>query len=374
MYRHHRTVANITERSLRRCHYRIVFIAPLQTVVHYVVNKRPLTELCAPLAIRVLIANSCTRWREIFKDLPRMEGRIFLKISSPLSWTNTYQMNLISAGFISLYSTFNPIPESRPWKSDRQSAPTSDVRQSTFNNHHLATDTLTTRYQQQSLADSSTRQSTVNHHHSTTDTPDNQEPCNNNYRQTAASDNQQSTDYCWLLTINNQQPTPENGHTWQPGTNNNYRQTTASDNQQSTTITRQPTRLTTRNQQQLPTDNSTWQTTAPDNQQSADYCWLSTNKYSSTDRYTRDNQNQHLTTNRQKSTGWKYSKTRLEAIPQSSLGQQIDLQLPVYRLWFSLTLSYYMFSSIMRQTETWQRRDRFYLTKSNTDDWQGQSI
>ena len=72
-----------------------------------------------------------------------------------------------------------------------------------------------------------------------------------------------------------------------------------------TTIIRQPTRLTTRNQQQLPTDSSTRQstvnnhhpttdtpdnqesTTITDNQQSADYCWLSTNKYGYTDRYTR---------------------------------------------------------------------------------------
>ncbi len=34
----------------------------------YVVNKRPLTELCAPLASRILIANSCTRWPGIFKE------------------------------------------------------------------------------------------------------------------------------------------------------------------------------------------------------------------------------------------------------------------------------------------------------------------
>ncbi len=31
-----------------------------------VVNKRPLAELCAPLAVRIIISNSCTRWREIF--------------------------------------------------------------------------------------------------------------------------------------------------------------------------------------------------------------------------------------------------------------------------------------------------------------------
>jgi hypothetical protein len=32
----------------------------------YVVDKRPLSELCVLLAIRILIANSCTRLRGIF--------------------------------------------------------------------------------------------------------------------------------------------------------------------------------------------------------------------------------------------------------------------------------------------------------------------
>jgi hypothetical protein len=35
----------------------------------YVVNKRPLTELCAPLAICSQKANSCTRWRFSFHGL-----------------------------------------------------------------------------------------------------------------------------------------------------------------------------------------------------------------------------------------------------------------------------------------------------------------
>jgi hypothetical protein len=37
----------------------------------YEVNKRPQTELCAPLAIRIRIAKSCTRWRGLSQD----EGR-----------------------------------------------------------------------------------------------------------------------------------------------------------------------------------------------------------------------------------------------------------------------------------------------------------
>ncbi len=50
------------------------------------------------------------------------DGRIFLKFSVPLSLVNTYKMNLISAGSISLDSTFNsesPIKrkkENRFWK------------------------------------------------------------------------------------------------------------------------------------------------------------------------------------------------------------------------------------------------------------------
>ncbi len=45
---------------------------------------------------------------ETIKGSHRMgEGWIFLKTFEPLSLMMTYQMSLISAGFISLYSTFN---------------------------------------------------------------------------------------------------------------------------------------------------------------------------------------------------------------------------------------------------------------------------
>ncbi len=157
----------------------------------------------------------------------RGDSRIFLK--APQVRTSLLNINLISAVFISLDSTFNRA--TTPWKSEQQSAPT------IYNNNRQRT-RLTTRNQQQLPTDNSIRQST---------------------------------------TITRQLP-----HAWQPGTNNNYRQTAATDSQQS-----------------------------------ADYCRLSTNNYGNTDRYTRDNQNQHLTTNRQKSTGWKYSKTRLEATTSS---------------------------------------------------------
>jgi hypothetical protein len=64
--------------------------------------------LTAQLAIRCLIANYCTRWRCNFRGLSQDEGRrIFLKASAPLSLMTTYQMSLISAGSISLDSTFN---------------------------------------------------------------------------------------------------------------------------------------------------------------------------------------------------------------------------------------------------------------------------
>jgi hypothetical protein len=61
----------------------------------------------AALTIRILIANSCTRWRGIFKgSIMTGDGRIFLKIFPPLSLINNHQMNLTSARSISLDSTF----------------------------------------------------------------------------------------------------------------------------------------------------------------------------------------------------------------------------------------------------------------------------
>jgi hypothetical protein len=85
-----------------------MFIAPLETnskfvhsdvanscmyIVH-VVNKRPLTELCAPLAICFQIANSCSKWRCNFKGLSQHGGRAdFSKNPAPHSLMTTYRMN-----------------------------------------------------------------------------------------------------------------------------------------------------------------------------------------------------------------------------------------------------------------------------------------
>ncbi len=63
------------------------------------------------LGICFRIAKSCTRWRGIFKGSHRIgNGRIFLKkTSAPLSSIKAFQMNLISAGSISLDSTFKAL-------------------------------------------------------------------------------------------------------------------------------------------------------------------------------------------------------------------------------------------------------------------------
>ncbi len=59
------------------------------------------------LGIRILISSSYMRWREICKGSHWLgDGRIFLKISAPLSFINTYQRNLISIGSNSLDTTF----------------------------------------------------------------------------------------------------------------------------------------------------------------------------------------------------------------------------------------------------------------------------
>ncbi len=98
IFRHHRAVANIAERSLCRCQYCGEFIVPLPTehnnilglkcslrqiqicLSHscqqlYAVNKRQLKEMCALLAICFQIANSRTRWRCNFKGLSQHGGR-----------------------------------------------------------------------------------------------------------------------------------------------------------------------------------------------------------------------------------------------------------------------------------------------------------
>ncbi len=60
------------------------------------------------VAIWLQIANSCTRWRCNWLS-QHGDGQIFIKIFSPHSLTTTYRMNLISAGSISLGSTFKLI-------------------------------------------------------------------------------------------------------------------------------------------------------------------------------------------------------------------------------------------------------------------------
>jgi hypothetical protein len=93
------------------------FSAPLAIDSHFVhsavansclyVNKRSLTEMCATLAFCFQIANSCTRWACNVKGLLQHGGRAdFFKISALHSLMTTYRMNLISAGSISLGSTF----------------------------------------------------------------------------------------------------------------------------------------------------------------------------------------------------------------------------------------------------------------------------
>jgi hypothetical protein len=59
------------------------------------------------LGIRILIANSCKRWRESLKSSHRMEDRlIFLKISAPHSFIPIYGMNLLLDRSILLDSNF----------------------------------------------------------------------------------------------------------------------------------------------------------------------------------------------------------------------------------------------------------------------------
>ena len=71
------------------------------------VDKRSLTDLCAPLGIGFRIPNCRTRYRCNFKGRSQLGGRAELKkISVPHSLMTTYRMNLISAGAISLDNTF----------------------------------------------------------------------------------------------------------------------------------------------------------------------------------------------------------------------------------------------------------------------------
>jgi hypothetical protein len=74
----------------------------------YVVNKTPRTELCAKMAFRFQIANSCSRWHGIFKGLSQYGERADFSINLRASLLNLgFQMNLISSRSILLDSTFN---------------------------------------------------------------------------------------------------------------------------------------------------------------------------------------------------------------------------------------------------------------------------
>ncbi len=52
-----------------------LFIAPSRRQQLFVVDKRPVTDLCAPWGIRFRIPNSHTRWRCNFKGLSMHGGR-----------------------------------------------------------------------------------------------------------------------------------------------------------------------------------------------------------------------------------------------------------------------------------------------------------
>jgi hypothetical protein len=105
-WRVHSATANIEEGSLHSCQYCGAFIVPLPTENNnilgskcvlqifswhrcqqlYVVDKRSLTDLCAPLAIRFQIADSRTRWHCNFKGFSQhWEERSFPKIFAPHS-------------------------------------------------------------------------------------------------------------------------------------------------------------------------------------------------------------------------------------------------------------------------------------------------
>jgi hypothetical protein len=63
------------------------------------VDKRLLTELCALLAIRIVIATAVQKWRGIFKGLSREgEGGTgdFSETSEASLLINAYKKNLIS--------------------------------------------------------------------------------------------------------------------------------------------------------------------------------------------------------------------------------------------------------------------------------------
>jgi hypothetical protein len=86
------------------------FITALATASKFVLSavvnnckKRPLTELCAPLGIRIPIANSCMRCAVALKGSHRVrDERIFSKNLRALSLMTTSRINQLSARSISL--------------------------------------------------------------------------------------------------------------------------------------------------------------------------------------------------------------------------------------------------------------------------------
>ncbi len=62
---------------------------------------------CPRWELEILIVNSCTRCREIFKGLSQDVGRTdYMKTSAPHSLMTTYRLNLLSLRYVSLDSTF----------------------------------------------------------------------------------------------------------------------------------------------------------------------------------------------------------------------------------------------------------------------------
>ncbi len=91
-----------------------MFLAPLPFLVRCK-TKGAAGAVCT-LGNKNPIAKYCTRWRGTFKGLSQNWGPAhFSKTSAPLSSTKTYRMNLISAGSISLDSTFKHSRSSAPY-------------------------------------------------------------------------------------------------------------------------------------------------------------------------------------------------------------------------------------------------------------------
>ncbi len=118
------TVAPYQKSSLR--HWLSIpnfYIAPLPILVRC--KTKPQLELCAPLEIRILIGNYCTRWHCNFKGLAQDQrnGRNWLKIFAPLSLIKIYQMRpflarwTVSLKHALVFSYWNNVLLSYPFKA-----------------------------------------------------------------------------------------------------------------------------------------------------------------------------------------------------------------------------------------------------------------